>query len=129
MNYRFELLRGIHAQGATVNRKTGKKTKDTVYRKGDVFESNLRLDKLFGEAKFKLLGQADEVKVPEDQVQQDEDDFEGGEEEIVEEDDGLELMSVAELRAYAKDQGIDLGRANRKSDIIDVIREETAASA
>ena len=40
------------------------------------------------------------------------------------EDDGLDGMTLAELKAYAETVGIDLGKATRKADIIAVIRKE-----
>ena len=38
-----------------------------------------------------------------------------------ESDDGLDSMTVAELRSYAADNEIDLGDATRKADILEVI--------
>ena len=41
-------------------------------------------------------------------------------------DDELEAMTVAELKAYAETTGVDLGKAAKKADIIAIIREEEA---
>lgn len=43
-----------------------------------------------------------------------------------EDSEELETMSVPELRAYAAMNGIDLGKLNRKADIIAAIREAEA---
>lgn len=122
MEYRYKVLRGRHCQESTINPKTGKKTKNKVYNKGDVVETHVKLDKKFGKAKFELLGTVERAKPVED-VEVDE-EWEGGEEV---ESDGLDDMSVRELRSYAQEEEIDLGRASRKSDIVDVIREELAS--
>ena len=82
---------------------------------------------MFGSNKFELLGKAERTALKQEAVAVAEpdpdDEWEGGEEV---ESDGLDDMSVRELKTLAKDEGIDLGNASRKSDIVDVIREELA---
>ena len=41
-------------------------------------------------------------------------------------DEELEAMSVAELKAYAETTGVDLGKATKKADIIAAIRRAEA---
>lgn len=130
MSYKFKVLRGEHAQGSKVNPTTKKKTPSKIYTKGQVFSSDKRLDEMFGPDKFQLLNDAAPVVV--EDAPDDDEEEDGPEMPEVEMDepeaqsDGLDDMSVAELRTYAEESGIDLGAARRKTDIIDVIREELA---
>ena len=43
-----------------------------------------------------------------------------------EDDEELEAMTVAELRAYAETTGVDLGKLTKKADIINAIRKAEA---
>lgn len=43
-------------------------------------------------------------------------------------EDGLDGLTVAELKQLAGDEGVDIGRANSKAPILKAIREHRAAS-
>lgn len=49
------------------------------------------------------------------------------EEENFEEDDGLDDMTVAELKEFAETSDVDLGHATRRADILKAIRDHVSA--
>lgn len=48
-----------------------------------------------------------------------------GVEEVPEDGINLDDMTVAELKAFAEDNGIDIGKATKKADIIDAIMNQS----
>lgn len=115
--YKFKLLRGSHGLGGYSTLKEGRnrRTHGTVYHKGDTFETEVDLLKKFGpssKAKFELLS----TREPESES------CEEPEPEAVE-NDGLEDMSLKELRAYAREEGLDLEGARSKKDAVRALRE------
>jgi len=100
---RFKLLRGLHSH------------KGVTYEAGsanDIVESPTDLEAQFGREKFKRLHEADTasgVAVAEAPIP---------------DGDGLEDMTVGQLREYAEGNEIDLGEARKKDEIIAVIRGE-----
>ena len=127
--YRFQVLRGRHIEGfATTDPVTGhirratqeemndpdvaaNLTPATYYRNGplgDIVECDKNLLKFNsrGSTKFKLLAKDDDI--------------------VPDVDDGLEQMTVAQLKAYLKDNAIEVeGNPDnlRKSDLIKAARE------
>jgi hypothetical protein len=97
----FKLLGGKHDQG------DGK-----IYSRGDIVQSEKELDVQFGSQKFMRLGNLVEVPTPTPDSQPAQDD--------------LEDMTISELRRFAEDAEIDLGRAARRETILSVIRRATA---
>jgi len=110
---RFEILRGLHAETVTHGEgeeqakevvwygpldKDGNKTEGTV---GNVVESTLDLEKKWPE-KFRRVRDAEAV-------------------------DQFSRMTVAQLRAFAESNGIDLGSARKKATIAAIVRESEAA--
>ena len=137
--YTYKLLAGKYAQGAKL-KPNGKKTDSEVYVAGtdkDTFTTSVDLFELFGPSaryKFRLVGTNDPdqagtippaiVESPmdyEDDVIVEDEELEVDEEDV---DDGLDDMSVPQLKKYANDQGVDIGQARRKPDIIEAIRDE-----
>ena len=80
--------------------------KGTIYKRGDVFESEKELDKIHTN-KFQRMEKV-VVEVP---VKDDTDEFSG--------------MTVAELKKFAEGEEIELGSATRKESILKVIRDAT----
>ena len=94
---RFKLLSGVHTEG---HQETYKQ-----YERGDVIETDVDLVKKFnrpGSTKFERV---------EDNASLNTDEF--------------SAMTVAELRAFAEGEEIDLGEISRKSDILDALRKAT----
>ncbi len=90
---RYKLLRGSYHYGS---RKQGN---SKIYRPGDIIETNVDLNKVFNDPngiKFRLISSG------------------GG--------DGLEELTVAELRKHAEDEEIDLQKCTAKMDVIAAIR-------
>ena len=151
--YKYELMSGGHAQSGKINLDTGKKVGTKFFSKGDVFETDTDLIKLFGvsaQAKFRLVATNDptlqeQISAPVDDTLSEEEVEDEVEEEVdtsaedpgpvigslddeyVEEDDadddGLDNMSLAELRKLASKEGIDLGNARKKKDVVNAIRD------
>ncbi len=134
MAFTFRLMTGTHYQGSGINTRTGKKTESKRYRatRGDItgediVVSDTRLDKQFGPQKFQMIeaisvGQPKPNPKPvviDETVDAISDEFP---EET--EDDGLADLTVKELRSFAEEEGIDLGHAGKKTDIIEAIRDE-----
>ena len=101
---KFKLLRGAHCSGRGATRR--------VYEKGDIIETDIELDKEFGE-KFERL-QGDVRVVPAPAV---------SEEVVVEDPYNLATMTKAELLKFAKSEGIDIPKAANKEDIIELIQQ------
>ncbi len=106
--YRFQLLDGRHAEGSTTD-DLGRKVQK-IYRKGDIVDTDKNLAKQFnspGCIKFRKLADG---------------------EQVVETEAGSTLadeyskMTVADLKALASEEGIDLGNATKKDDIANIIR-------
>lgn len=92
--YRFKLLQGRHTEGG----------KAEVVTKGQTFESDIELDRRFGSDKFQRLESGT--------VMEDEPPL----------DDGLDNMSLEELRALAQEEGIDLTGLRTKAQVKDALR-------
>lgn len=123
--YTYKLLGGGHTQ-------RGKNGKPETFKRGDTFATTVDLHRLFGPAapaKFLLISTNDpaltrqqaspapapinyEEEVPDGPI-----------------DDGaFESMTVLELRNYAKEEGIDLGTAKKKAEVIAIIRDSLSES-
>jgi hypothetical protein len=103
----FKLLGGKHDQG------DGK-----IYSRGDIVQSEKELDVQFGSRKFMRLDNLVEVAtppLPESQPAQEDLGF-----------PELAGMTIPELRRFAEDEEIDLGRATRRDTILSIIRKVTA---
>lgn len=109
---KIRLLRGVHAcKGAPAG----------GYQAGSIFESDVDLS-LKEPHRFECVhSSVDEKTVVRSEVAQhevpDDDDVED------DEGDGLDEMSLKDLRSYAADNEIDLGKAKRKSTIVQLIRD------
>ncbi len=133
--YRFKLLAGHHA----FNEGTNESPKIIRFRQGDVFETDQPLDEIYNtpagnkfqriqeniedteellleeerklaERKAKLLAK----KAPEPAVRRFEDD--------------PEKMTVVQLQELADENGIDLGKARTKEQILEVIKASVASA-
>ena len=126
---RYRLLRGKHSHGKHPD------GSNITYVKGDIFDSSVNLHKLIDHdrTKFQLVDehviltkvksksvlkkeQDKEVELPQGSAEDD---------KVIDPttaDDGLDDLSIKELRAMATEDEIDLGEAKSKSDIINVIR-------
>lgn len=139
--FKFQLLAGQHTENATTNPKTGKKIPGRVYKRGESFETDIDLLKLFGPSahtKFRQLRgpRLEEVEpdlnLEEEQPQpehwppqpEEEEDIDTPLAQENEEGDELAGMTLKQLRNYAKVMGVDLGSARRKNDVIEAIRDE-----
>lgn len=121
---KWQIVSGSHRQ----NGKT--------YKKGQKFITDADMGKfntLTYAPKYKLLGEASEAEIL--QFQADKgftgdstpihipDETEGTTDEAIEPSDSLEAMTIADLKALADDESIDLtGVANKKADIVNAIR-------
>lgn len=119
----YRVLAGIHITGRGPERK--------VHTRGDVVRSDSDLVKVFGPEKFERVGREGTYEPPPPSAQE-EDPDQGMEDDLpLPEDegvaDGLENMSVAELRAFAEGEEIDLGAVRLKADIVRVIRDSLTA--
>ena len=95
--FTFEVMGGLHADG------------DSVYKRGDQFESELEMDKLHGD-KFRRVSENEPaVAAP----MREDDDF----------NSDLKKMPLEELRQFAEGEEIDLGEAKKKADVLRVILE------
>lgn len=92
---KFRLKRGKHRQGGI------------TYERGAIVESHIDLVKRMGGEKFEKLDGSIVLDKP----------------EVVEVDDGLEAMTVPELRKWAAEEEIDLTGLNRKEEILTKIRD------
>jgi hypothetical protein len=101
----FKLLRGLHHQ----NKRT--------YSVGDLIESTVDLAGRLGKDKFERVLEAAEVAAVKAAANE---AASVPTEAVV--DDGLSGKSVAELRAIAEAEEIDLGNAVKRNDILTVIR-------
>lgn len=127
----FKLLRGQHVSGRGATR--------VKYAKGDLIQSNLELDKIFGTKKFERLHS---VKVPakvgkvapipeeeivEDEPVEEEVHAEQPTQTTVEDPYGLKTMTKAELVDFAEGEEIEVSPAARKDQIYKVIVDTLAS--
>lgn len=110
----YRLMAGSHIQKEQVgkNAEGNPIYESKTYREGQKVRSSKNLVELFGAPKFQLLSEY-EAAAPEEESPK---KVEG------EEDDGLERMTVAQLKDYAAQHEIDLEDATHKADIIAAIR-------
>jgi len=131
---KFRLLAGCHSEG------TDQDGKPITFRKGDVFESDYNLDKMFnsvGAIKFEALDGVQFKSALEDmsdeelaaEVVRRQEAKAGNQPTSTEyqEEDSLDSMTVRELKNFAEQEEIDLGNASTKENIIRVIRSSQNA--
>jgi len=95
---KFRVLGGNHSQD-------GK-----VFQKGDIVETDKPLDKIMANKFVRILeGASATEEAPTNKLD-------------TEVADGLQNMTVAELKAFAADEEIDLGTATKKAEILNTIR-------
>lgn len=70
----------------------------------------------------KCAGRLDSISVHADALEQPKQEQEDQEQEGQEEPDIIDSMTVAQLKEFAKENGIDIGEAKKKADILEVIR-------
>ena len=101
----YRLLTGKHYEGIEESRKT--------YNAGEIVRSdtNLLVFNQPGCIKFELV------------------DEEGQPSKSSKHNDGLDPMTVSQLRAMAAEEEIDLGSASRKDEIIKIIRSTLVSTA
>jgi hypothetical protein len=121
---RYRLLRGMHTQGE--DPETGQ---PIVFKAGSVVESDIDLELRFGSEKFQAVDRAstmDNSSLVEElealRLQN------AALQKRLEEAGGddwydLQSMSTKELLQYAKENGIDVGGASSKKDIITAIEQ------
>lgn len=91
--------------------------KNGTYKQGDVFDSDEDLVKRFGHQKFeRVYSEVTHKPVEKSDKASDKSD------------DGLESMTLEELRKFAEGEEIDLGKATRKDEIIKAIRAAEIAA-
>ena len=98
---KFRLKRGHHEQGKGQERRR--------YTKGDIVESDIDLAARFGSEKFQRIEESAASSSPAAT------DF--------------KQMKIAELKDYAEEEGIDLGEAKTKQQIVDILVAATSDSA
>jgi len=124
---KYRILRGCHAEG---HYPKGHPLAGTpiVYERGDVIETDNCLMKhdtnpgVLGN-KFQLID--DDRILPTDKINR------KPAEEVAQapaDSDGLDRMTTAEIKELARGDGIDLGTAKTKADMIKVIRDAYAAA-
>lgn len=101
--YKFKLMSGTHHTGASRD-ENGRKQKSTKYVRGDVVESDQRLDKMFVN-KFQLIRDDSDAE-----------DF-----------DELDTMTREELIAFAEREEIPVDRRSHRENLIKTIRTAVTA--
>lgn len=105
---KFRVLRGIHSEGGV------------TYEAGGIVDSSTNLLRMNspGSVKFVKVGQEPVLASASEPLQ-------SPDQLIPTAGDSLDAMTVAELREFAREEGIDLEGANRKDQIIEAIRAAT----
>ncbi len=114
--YRFKLLKGNHTIEVR-GTEPGVVTTQS-YRQGEIFESDVELDRKFGSEKFKRL----KNKLAANDPDEDEDEDEESLEALAPQDDGLDKMSDQELATFAKEAGVEI-KGKKRETIVKLIRE------
>ena len=121
----FRVVRGLHVEGRWIDPEDGRE-KPKVYRRGDIVNSSTDLvqrHNTTNSVKFERVS-VDEAAAVADAARQ---GFENGNTALLDDDisagDGLDGMSLSELKAVAAEEGIDLGTATSKKAITQIVRE------
>lgn len=119
MSFRFKLLKGNHRVSGPSDPVSGQRGEGRTYRQGEIFETDVELDKKFGTEKFKRL----KNKLAANDPEEEEDDDDDGESDIgVPQDDGLDTMTDQELATFAKEAGVEI-KGKKRETIIKLVRE------
>lgn len=104
---RFELLAGAHTEGE-VSQGTR-----VIYHPGDIIESDVDLAKMFGSEKFRKMDESEpNVAKKRSQSQQT---------ITIPTREELNKMSMADLRALAAEEEIDVSTTSKKEEVVNMI--------
>ena len=133
---KYKLLAGTYHDLGGVTEAVGGCTHTGIrsYKAGDIIETDMDLLKLNGREdkmrKFEKIGDPSEISSLQAEIntlKAQLAELRGEAPADEDPDDGLEAMTVAELRRHAQEEGIDLDTATRKEEIINTIRSAMEA--
>lgn len=104
---RFELLAGAHTDGEV------SQGNRVIYRPGDVIETDVDLAKMFGSDKFRKMDES-EPNTPKKRPQ-------SQQVVTVPTREELNKMSMADLRALAAEEEIDVSTTSKKEEVVNMI--------
>lgn len=120
--YAYKLLKGRHVVGTKNPRLMKIKGPRREFKQGDVIHTDVDLLRKFGEsAKAKFMpmqvAEAPPAEEPKQESFEDLGEYDEVEDDDQEPDDGLDDMTIKELRAYAKQHNVEIGAAHKKKTL------------